>query len=561
MRATSFLILAACLAACDDDDSPSSLDAAIEEDTSMKTDAEVDAADAEADAADAEVDAADAEADAADAEADAADAEVDAADAEIDAEIDAADAEIDAEVDAADVEIDAEVDAEIVNCDPVEGNLLENGGFEDWSGGLPVASYGSKSDVGEAYVVQQTPGYCGRYAVELQNEGSSHKRFTTSDLSLKSGHYTLKYYAKGQGQIRSGRFSDSDNNNYRYSSYTDVHSDDWQEITHSFNVPGDGLVQVVFSFHSTNGLFIDEVSLVRQPEACDEIRCNEWESCNNTTPNCRLLAGRCNSGSESNEWEDCDETQHSCVHKADRCSSHCDCGEAGKKCDFDSHSCISGDACDGVSCEAWQSCDSVCGVCRLAEDRCHKTSDCKGELPACDTSVYRCVEATSEVNVIPNGGFENWDMYDIPYYGEHLMLDDWYGLEFYNGNSVDTRFASEIDPSLVSRSTDARSGTYALRIAQHQRPADRLTSEGFEIPNGSYSCAYYVRGKGSVRLHKFSSAGEEPWMPWVDYDTNEWQRVEFDIRSNVKNMRIIIYADSPEDGYIEIDDMVCTRNQ
>jgi hypothetical protein len=163
--------------------------------------------------------------------------------------------------------------------------------------------------------------------------------------------------------------------------------------------------------------------------------------------------------------------------------------------------------------------------------------------------------------VIPNGGFEDWNISQFAYYDDHLMLDDWYGSVFYNGDSVDTRFASEIDPSLVIRSTEARSGNSALRIAQHKRPADRLTSEGFEIPNGSYSCAYYVRGKGSMRLHKYSSAGEEPWMPWVDYDTNEWQRVEFDIRSNVKNMRIIIYANSPEDGYIEIDDMVCTKNQ
>ena len=70
-------------------------------------------------------------------------------------------------------------------------------------------------------------------------------------------------------------------------------------------------------------------------------------------------------------------------------------------------------------------CSPTTGTCALPEGACFTTFDCTGALPACDPDTKQCVGADHPSNIVRNGGFESWDLYDIPYEGEHEALPSW----------------------------------------------------------------------------------------------------------------------------------------
>jgi hypothetical protein len=184
-----------------------------------------------------------------------------------------------------------------------------------------------------------------------------------------------------------------------------------------------------------------------------------------------------------------------------------------------------------------------------------------GNLPACDTANHLCVSAEHEVNIFPNGGFESWNVYEIPYHGEHLIPDEWYGTF---EDLSDHTGATEIDPELLQPYTSApHSATTALQIIQTVELApDRFTSEDFDIAAGSYTCAYWVRGKGDVRHRWYSSGGWSTETPFVQYDTDEWVQNVFHAPGNVRGFRFILYVarTDPARDHIQIDSVVCTKN-
>ena len=53
-------------------------------------------------------------------------------------------------------------------------------------------------------------------------------------------------------------------------------------------------------------------------------------------------------------------------------------------------------------------------------------------------------------------------------------------------------------------------GAFSFLVKPATTEAPRFTSEEFDVPAGDYTCAYWVRGKGSFRHRTYSTAG---WSP------------------------------------------------
>ena len=411
-------------------------------------------------------------------------------------------------------------------CPAVRGNLLANASFEAWSGGLPDAWAGERTSFSPDNVSEGAP-HCGARSLRLANPGDGQHRFTPVAVPALAGHYTATFWARGEGDVRNARH---DGGYSGYSGYTTLGGAEWRLITYGFNQAEDtAALELIISVRSTagDGVEIDDVALVREDGACDGVMCEDWAMCDPGTLGCVARAGACADDGGCPAWKTCG-ADHACGLRAGRCDAIVDCGGDTPVCDG-AHTCVDGDPCDAAGCEAWQACDPGTGACVLAPGRCNTTDDCQGGLPACDTADRRCVEVDDPVNIVPNGGFEAWDDYVLFEVEDAFLPDFWYGLDF-GGN--DTRFDTEIAPEDVIRSEDAPfDGDYALQIVGGDT-ADRFTSDAFAVPNGTYACSFRVRGRGTVRQHSYSSAGEHPHADAEDIDSAVWLLRTFTIRSN-----------------------------
>ncbi|WP_245919060.1 invertase recombinase-like protein [Melittangium boletus] len=445
---------------------------------------------------------------------------------------------------------------------PLEVNVIGNWGFEEWPGSLPVLWFGSKSSISSDGVQKETTrAFEGVNAVRLVNTSSSHKRFTTQAKSMPAGHYSCTFQARGNGDIRNAFFSDDYSS---YSGYTSLNTQSWTRLTYSFNLASDvfDTFELVFSVRNTSGdhLLLDDVRCVRAPEPCDVVSCEPWERCVNSTATCEPLANRCNSAADCSEWQACDEG-NTCVVAEDRCTRHADCADTPETpvCEVSTHLCIEGDPCAGVTCgHPATSCNPRTGVCELAEGACFTTYDCLGDLPACDPGTKRCVSADHSANIIRNGGFESWNTYSIPYQGEHFIPDYWYGID--NG-SADP--GTQIKPSrLVPYTTAVHGGSIALQFVTPIQVAERFTTEKFNVPIGSYSCSYRVRGHGTIRHRSYSSGGWSPQTDFLAVDSDEWRPVFFRFNGNVRDWRLFFYPSRSEADrdHLQVDDVVCTKD-
>ncbi len=430
-------------------------------------------------------------------------------------------------------------------CEPLEG-LLRNPSFEQWSGGGPEAWMGAENNL---FWIEEVPGRCGRACRLINPEESPHQRFTTESLQLSPGYYELSYWVRGEGEIRSGRY-DGD---HRYGNYQAIHSQEWQQMEYSFHLAQEIFdFELIFSVRSAPGLDLDDVQLIRLAEPCDELECPDWARCDPQSVSCEPLSGRCAEAADCREWQSCE--QNRCVISPGRCSSIEECSGERPVCDFESHSCIEGDPCAEVECEEWERCNPGNALCGLAPDRCRRSADCLGSLPACNINHHRCESADHQSNIVVNGGFELWELYEIPYRdGEHLLPLGWYGLDFGADNTGDT----EIRPDQIQRGP-GRQGGSSCRL-EDPNEADRFTSEGFLVPPGHFRCVLWVRGHGQLRIRSYGSNGWHPYTDRFEVNSEEWFQVPFEIRSNSRDMRIIFYASFTQD-YIYIDDVVCTQD-
>lgn len=129
--------------------------------------------------------------------------------------------------------------------------------FSNWTDSSPDGWNGSKTNIGNANIVQaDNNNGQGDYAVELVNEPSAHKRFTTQPLTVENGvNYEVTMSVRGTGDIRTGLFDNRDDGaGYVYSSYITINSTDWTTHTQSIIAAEDtDMAEFILSLRNTAG--------------------------------------------------------------------------------------------------------------------------------------------------------------------------------------------------------------------------------------------------------------------------------------------------------------------
>jgi hypothetical protein len=114
------------------------------------------------------------------------------------------------------------------------GQVFESN-FETWTdGSYPDGWGGTGTNIGVANVVKYTTNaYAGNNSCQLINATTSHKRFTTTAVSIESGTaYKVEFYAKGKGDIRLGIKRTASIASYMtYPAYTSINSSSWEMYT------------------------------------------------------------------------------------------------------------------------------------------------------------------------------------------------------------------------------------------------------------------------------------------------------------------------------------------
>lgn len=143
-------------------------------------------------------------------------------------------------------------------------------GFETWNDTLPTDWYGAKSNIISDSVIQVTTNvHGGSFAVRLQNSGTSHKRFTTQPLPVSSGTiYTISFWVRGNGSIRTGLFDNRPGGSSGYAPYNAYYvssGDTWTEVTQQIAAANDWPTsEFILSVLQTSGpehIVVDDVTI------------------------------------------------------------------------------------------------------------------------------------------------------------------------------------------------------------------------------------------------------------------------------------------------------------
>lgn len=168
-------------------------------------------------------------------------------------------------------------------------NLLTNGGFEEWSNGLPV-NWKSACTASNASVKQSSDSDEGNYSVEVSWNKSGNKRLAYKELNLKAGTYSFSYSAKsaseeGLAKIAPGYVPVTNGSvgTYVYRSildeegksnvvYTDVPADDWMSEGYRFTLEENTTICLVIMVHKTGlgNVLIDDASLTTTDGGIDD---------------------------------------------------------------------------------------------------------------------------------------------------------------------------------------------------------------------------------------------------------------------------------------------------
>ena len=498
-------------------------------------------------------------------------------------------------------------------CEEVEGNIVINGSFEDWtSGKLDAWELKQNTVTAGGKVEKSTHASACKTAVKLTSTSIKIDRLESLPMSLGLQSFTggnAKYEctidAFGYGNLNLGyRLLDAEGK--EVSENTKVKQLDlWGSdsySTYEFEISADTTktpyAQILIGFDRKNDsaasaeITLDNLVCVPKGNICDGVTCEEWEICSVKSDikengefvgKCVAREGFCTMEKTPNgepkdscdtEISQCNTTTHLCEKIAGKCLKHEDCAE-GQKCELSpkadadkKNKCVTGDRCEGVTCKPeWQACNPTSGKCTLAADKCLKSMDCPTkEAPLCDYSTHTCVAMDAKVgdkplNIVPNGGFEEWE--EVTFGGEtpYILPVSWFGTEY---KIYPTHLVTEFDPKNVLEYTkNVHGGTKALQLVYAKdKQSKRFSSEGFDVSSvgTSYDCSYFVRGKGSVRIHSFSSLGDMTKTEFTHIDSEEWTRIPFSIKGGT-DLRLVFYVGSTDASkdHIQIDDVSCVK--
>lgn len=509
-------------------------------------------------------------------------------------------------------------------CEETEGNIVVNGSFEDWTGSAPDGWTLVSNTYAMGGKVQKSAesSHC-QSAARLTNSSEKIDRLESYQIAVGQQTFTggnAKYKcsidAFGYGNLNLG-FRKLDAEGNQVEQKTDVKKVDLYNTdtfkSYEFSISADPdetpYIQILLGFDKKTGgtddadITIDNLVCVPEGNICDNVECEEWEICSVSSTlkddsgkfigKCVARDGFCTmeKTAKADELRDscntavaaCNTTTHLCEHIAGKCLKHEDC-ETGQKCLFTkqdetttANTCVAGDRCtkdngDAVVCKYdWQSCNAQSGSCVLNEGKCFKSSDCPEKtLPICDYSTHTCVAIDAKVgekslNIVPNGGFEEWEEVKFSESEKatvYVLPVAWFATEY---TIYPTHLVTEIDANNVKEYTAAvHGGTKAVQlIYAKDKQSKRFSSEGFDVPSSGgtgYDCSYFARGKGSVRIHSFSSLGDMPKTEFTEIDSLEWTRIPFSIREG-KDLRLVFYvgSTSADKDHIQIDDVSCVK--
>lgn len=135
------------------------------------------------------------------------------------------------------------------------GQELFFSGFETWnSAHKPAGWFGVGTNIDSNSVNKVTTGaFEGSFAVELKNETTTHKRFSTTAVSVETNTtYNISFYAKGKGEVRTGYYKGQGTSYGQYASYAAINSTTWTKVTQSLLVDTtSSTAEFVLSFRNT----------------------------------------------------------------------------------------------------------------------------------------------------------------------------------------------------------------------------------------------------------------------------------------------------------------------
>jgi hypothetical protein len=142
--------------------------------------------------------------------------------------------------------------------------------LESWTGNVPNGWVGAKTNLPQQDITQSnTNPHGGLLAVRLNNDTSSHRRFTTVQQTVVAGTaYTISFWVRGQGEVRTGLFDGRPGGSSGYSpynGYTTVSSNTWQQVTQTVSCTNDTVgAEFIISVRNTiapDHLLIDDVNI------------------------------------------------------------------------------------------------------------------------------------------------------------------------------------------------------------------------------------------------------------------------------------------------------------
>lgn len=152
-----------------------------------------------------------------------------------------------------------------------QDNLVKNGDFENWDGGVPAQwQKSSKGSPSNATVKEAAEGRSGK-ALEVEHKGKGknapNSRYHCDALQLKAGNYTLSFYAKAvsKGVVSGGWHPTgaTEPKDYKYGQELEVDNNEWKQFTLQFTLDQDASIDVfvVNKKKSEGAVFFDDVTL------------------------------------------------------------------------------------------------------------------------------------------------------------------------------------------------------------------------------------------------------------------------------------------------------------
>lgn len=152
-----------------------------------------------------------------------------------------------------------------------QDNLVKNGDFENWDGGVPAQwQKSAKGSPSNATVKEAAEGRSGK-ALEIEHKGEGKKaqnsRYHCDALQLKAGNYTLSFYAKAASKgVVSGGWHPTgatEPKDYKYGQELEVDNNEWKQFTLQFTLDQDASIDVfvVNKKKSEGAVFFDDVTL------------------------------------------------------------------------------------------------------------------------------------------------------------------------------------------------------------------------------------------------------------------------------------------------------------